>query len=99
MREESKGPRVERVELSGEYDLSRKREVAALLAAIPADVEGVVVDMGRVNYVDSSFLNELGTLRKRLAACPITIVGANAQLKRIFGMLSFEKLFAVVDEE
>src|SRR5579871_3091529 len=50
------------VELSGEYDLARKQEVAALFAAVNGKAS-ITIDMREVTYVDSTFLNELVRMR------------------------------------
>ena len=87
---------MERIELHGEYDLSRKEELAAFLASITGK-KPVVLDMTRVTYVDSSFLNELGTLRSRLQDSKITLQGVNPQLRRVLSLMRFDAIFEISD--
>lgn len=87
---------AEHIELYGEYDLSRKEELAAFLASIDGK-KPVVLDVTRVTYVDSSFLNELGMLRSRLKDAQITLHGANPQLRRVLSLMRFDTLFDIVD--
>lgn len=89
---------VEHLELHGEYDLSRKEELAAFLAAIDGK-KPVVLDVTRVTYVDSCFLNELGMLRSRLKESKITLQGANPQLRRVLTLMRFDALFDIVDAQ
>ena len=87
---------MERIELHGEYDLSRKEELAAFLASVSGK-KPVVLDVTRVTYVDSSFLNELGMLRSRLKNARITLQGAKPQLRRVLSLLGFDTLFELLD--
>jgi anti-anti-sigma factor len=87
------------VKLSGEYDLTRRDELAAAFDSIGGDVATLVLEVGDVTFVDSSFLNELARLRQRLTGCEITLVGANAQLRRIFAIVAFERIFRFEDQE
>jgi|SRR5579883_263187 len=84
------------VELFGEYDLSRKAEVEEILGTVPAESDAVV-DLRAVTYVDSTFLQALATLRKRLPDSRITLSGANEHLKRILTLMSFDKMFEIGD--
>lgn len=89
---------MERIELHGEYDLSRQEELAALLASLTGE-QSIVLDMTHVTYVDSSFLNELGTLRSRFPESKITLQGVSPQLRRVLSLMRFETLFDIVDRE
>jgi anti-anti-sigma factor len=85
-----------RVELDGEYDLSRKEQVSALFGAMRADGP-VTIDLTRVTYIDSTFLRELAALRFRLKGQSITLAGATAGVKRILKLVKFEQLFVLAD--
>ena len=87
---------LERVELHGEYDLSRKEELAAVLTSLTGE-QPILLDLTRVTYVDSSFLNELGTLRSRLPDAKIALHGVSPQLRRVLSLMRFETLFDIVD--
>jgi anti-anti-sigma regulatory factor len=85
-----------RVQLDGEYDLSRKEQVAALFGALPGDGP-VTIDLSKVTYIDSTFLHELAALRLRFKEQSITLTGASAGVKRILKLVKFERLFVLVD--
>jgi anti-anti-sigma factor len=89
-------PMVNRVELSGEYDLSRRDEIAALFGSLRPEGPAVV-DMSQVTYVDSTFLHELATLHFRFQELPVTLVGVNDAIKRILRIVRFDKLFSISD--
>ena len=92
-------PPRNRIELDGEYDLSRRDEVAKLFGAIATNTEELVIDVSRVSYVDSSFCHELAQLRKRLNGRRITLISPCPHLWRLFSMLAFDTVFCIVDEE
>ncbi|HTA55177.1 MAG TPA: STAS domain-containing protein [Candidatus Acidoferrales bacterium] len=87
-----------RVELDGEYDLSRKEQIATLFGALRADGP-VTIDLARVTYIDSTFLHELAALRFRLKGQSITLTGASAGVKRILKLVKFEQLFVLADQD
>ncbi|MBV9720182.1 MAG: STAS domain-containing protein [Candidatus Eremiobacteraeota bacterium] len=87
-----------RIELHGEYDLSRKEEVGALFRSI-AEGPQVIIDLRDVTYIDSSFLSELALLRSRLRSDKIMLVGPSQNVKRILTLVSFEQLFQIVNDE
>lgn len=89
---------VQSIELHGEYDLSRREELGALLASIDAG-KPVILNLTRVTYVDSSFLNELGTLRSRLKESKITLLGVSPQLRRVLSLMRFDAIFDIVDRQ
>ena len=89
---------VRRVELSGEYDLTRRDEVALLFGElIPGGP--VVVDVTDVTYVDSAFLHALTALHFRFKEWGVTLVGARPQIRRVLQVMDFERLFTLVDAE
>ena len=85
-----------RIELNSEYDLSQKEQIAALLGSLGADGPGVI-DLTKVTYIDSTFLQELAALRLRFKGQSITLTGANAGVKRILKLVKFERLFTLTD--
>ena len=70
------------IKLDGEYDLTRKDEIAGLFGSIDGE-SSVVIDMTTVTYIDSTFLRELSMLRRRAGAKSITLVGANEHVRRV----------------
>jgi anti-anti-sigma factor len=84
----------DRIELAGEYDLTRRDELHELLSGIDGN-RPIIIDVRRVSYVDSSFLNELAILRKSRDGCAITIEGPSPMMKRLLSLMSFDKLFKI----
>jgi anti-anti-sigma factor len=88
-------PTLSRLELDGEYDLNRKQELASLFEALDADAP-IEIDLSRVTYLDSTVLHELAALRLRCHR-EITLVGANANLRRVFHVTNFDELFHIIE--
>ena len=88
---------IQRIQLDGEYDLSRKEELVAVLGSLSAKGPAVV-DMTTVTYVDSTFLRELAGLQIRFKRWGVTLVGVSAAIKRILEITSFDQLFRIVDQ-
>ena len=51
-----------RIELEGEYDLTRKDEITQLFGGVDGAPE-VIIDLSRVTYMDSTVLGALALLR------------------------------------
>ena len=85
---------MEQIQLSGEFDLSRKDELRHLLAHVDGNCP-VVLDVRGVTYGDSSFLSELGQLRARHPDCEMIIRGASPMMLKIFRLIKFNKLFTI----
>jgi anti-anti-sigma factor len=84
-------PRTHHIELSGEYDIARKPELAAAFANV--DGAPVTIDMSEVTYVDSTFLGELMAMRLRLEERPVTLIGVKPGVARIFSIASLDRFF------
>ena len=80
------------IKLDGEYDLTRKDEIAGLFGSIDGE-SAVVMDMTAVTYIDSTFLRELSMLRRRAGAKSITLTGANEHVRRVLKTVSFDAFF------
>lgn len=80
------------ITLSGEYDVARKGELSAAFAAV---VNGapVTIDLAEVTYIDSTFLNELASLRLRMEHRPIILVGAAPNILRLFALTKLDRFF------
>lgn len=87
---------TQRIELDGEYDLSRREELSLLFAALP-DTTPTVIDLSRVTYVDSTFLRELASLHFRFKENRVTLVGANSSIRRLLGLVQFDQLFCIAE--
>lgn len=82
-----------RIELAGEYDIARKRELAATFAALTNGCP-VAIDMSRVSFVDSTFLSELAAMRLRHVEHPVTLVGVHPHVARVFRLAKLDRFFA-----
>jgi anti-anti-sigma factor len=84
------------IRLEGEYDLTRKDEVAAMFTSI-GDIGPIVIDMTDVSYIDSMILLELATLKSRNDGRAIKIIGLNSHIRRVFSIVKFDELFELTD--
>jgi anti-anti-sigma factor len=84
------------IRLEGEYDLTRKDEVAAIFASID-DVGPIVIDMTNVTYIDSTILLALAKLKSRYDGRTIRIVGLSSHIRRVFAIVKFDELFELTD--
>lgn len=82
------------VRLAGEYDLTRKDELAALFSGLDAAGE-VVIDMRDVTYIDSTVLRELAALRLRDPARAISLRHVKAPIRRILDVVGFDRLLNI----
>ena len=80
------------VALSGEVDLDRAPAVRASFASIDGPV---VIDLSSVTYLDSSLLNELARLRRRVG--DVALVVTSPQVRRILDIVGFTNKFRVVE--
>ncbi|HVR47376.1 MAG TPA: STAS domain-containing protein [Candidatus Binatia bacterium] len=90
------GPEENRLELEGDWDLSRREELDFLFSALRSD-EPAVIDMSRATYIDSTVLHQLASVRQRFNGHQITVV-ANGPVSRLLRMVAFDKMFRVVDK-
>ncbi|HLX26192.1 MAG TPA: STAS domain-containing protein [Candidatus Cybelea sp.] len=92
----STGRSGHRIELEGELDIARKDELERLFDSIEKDGP-LTIDLRRVVYADSTFLHVLASLPVRFQEVPITLFGASPNLRRILGVVQFDKLFQIVE--
>jgi anti-anti-sigma factor len=81
-----------RVLLEGEYDLTRKAEIATLFRTLDGE-DDLIIDLTDVTYLDSTILDELATLRRQSEQRSITLAGANAHISRVFRIVGFDRIF------
>lgn len=89
--------RLATVRLTGEYDIARREELATLFRSING-ADPLVIDMTDVSYVDSTFLNELATLRLGDTGRSITIAGVSEHIAHLLKTVSFDQLFVISPE-
>jgi anti-anti-sigma factor len=85
-----------RIELEGEYDLSRRDEVAAVFGGLNGH-PSVVIDFSKVRYMDSTVLHELAKLRFESAGRAVIIEGASGQVRRLLKLVGFDRIFNMAD--
>jgi anti-anti-sigma factor len=88
--QDAKRPAI--VVFSGELDFYGVERVRAALEPIAGPV---VIDLTDVRLIDASTLTELVRLRKRVGDC-VTVVAPSPNVRRVFGIVGFEKLFRIV---
>ena len=94
----STGRARHRIEFEGELDIARKDELERIFDSIEKNGP-LTMDLRRVTYVDSTFLRLLASLALRFQEMPIRLVVATANLRRVLGIVQFEKLFQIVDND
>jgi HptB-dependent secretion and biofilm anti anti-sigma factor len=87
---------VKRFALDGEYDLSRRAEVAELFESVDGQ-PSVVIDLSNVTYIDSTILGALAVLRQRDPGRSIRLAGANEQVRRVLKVVGYHQIFDVTD--
>ncbi len=79
------------VRLAGELDLSNVSSLRLKLAAIDGPA---VVDLSEVTYLDSTALNELALLRRRVGS--VALVVGSANVRRTLEIVGFNTSFRIV---
>lgn len=85
-----------RITLEGEYDLSRKDEIAKVFATVEGQ-SAVVVDVAKVTYLDSTILRELALMRLKQRDRQITLVGANENLRRLLKIAGLDRILDQIE--
>ncbi len=87
------------VRLSGRFDFNAHREFRAAYEPLIADAEvrSVVIDMGGVEYLDSSALGMLLMLRDKIGAAnkSLTLMNVRGAVKQVLDIANFGKLFKI----
>ena len=88
------------VSLSGRFDFNRHREFRSACDPLLEDsqVQSVHVDLGQVDYMDSSALGMLLMLRDKAKSSGKTVCLANARgsVRQVLDIANFGKLFPIV---
>ena len=88
---------VVHLEMSGEFDISNKESLCALLRqGESADV--VIIDMTNTTYIDSTALHCLTDLRKRLLTHGegvVRLVGVSPSISKLFAITGLDGLFEI----
>ncbi len=88
------------IKLAGRFDFNSHREFRAAYEPLleKSEVRTLVVDLGGVDYLDSSALGMLLMVRDKAGSANKTILLANAQsgVKQVLDIANFSKLFKMV---
>jgi HptB-dependent secretion and biofilm anti anti-sigma factor len=89
-----------RIKLAGRFDFNSHREFRAAYEPLleNTEVRSLIIDLGSVDYLDSSALGMLLMVRDKVATANKTILLANAQsgVKQVLDIANFSKLFKMV---
>ena len=81
---------------SGELNISRYPEIRGIFDSCPAHARRIIVDLGDVAFVDSTFLTELLLFSKRHGDMGATIaIIAGAAIARILGLTRIDQRMRV----
>ncbi len=96
----SKGGDNVEVRLSGRFDFNAHREFRAAYEPLMTDsgVRSVAIDMGGVEYLDSSALGMLLMLRDKAGAAnkSLTLMNIRGAVKQVLEIANFGKLFKII---
>jgi anti-anti-sigma factor len=88
------------VRLTGNFDYTMRNQFMAQMdeAMAHASAQELRIEMGALDYIDSSALGMLLMLRDRAKKQNMTVTLANAQgrIRQVLDTAQFERLFAVV---
>lgn len=94
LRVRSAPPPKHLVRLAGEYDLTRKDELATVFSQLDGHDE-VVIDMRDVTYIDSTVLRELAALQLRNPQRPVSLRGVNEPILHVLRIVGFDRLLDI----
>ncbi len=85
------------IKISGRFDFGVHQELRKATDKISSAVKRVIIDLRSTDYVDSSALGMLLVLRDKIGSDKqnVQIINANAEVKKILEIASFDKLFTV----
>lgn len=88
------------VKLSGRFDFNAHRDFRAAYEPLMDNTElrTVTIDLGNVDYLDSSALGMLLMVRDKagVASKKLTLANAQAGVKQVLDIANFGKLFQIV---
>jgi anti-anti-sigma factor len=83
------------IKISGRFDFSVHQDFRKATDQTSSRVNNIVVDMGGVDYMDSSALGMLLVLRDKVgdSASAVKIINSKPDVKKILEIANFDKLF------
>jgi anti-sigma B factor antagonist len=85
----------------GEVDIyTAPRLKEAVVAALNSGAQSLAFDLSQVGFLDSTGLQVLMSAKKRTAerGGEVYIIGAGGQIRRVFSLLSLERIFRLCRE-
>ncbi|MFW5442984.1 MAG: STAS domain-containing protein [Methylococcaceae bacterium] len=85
------------IKISGRFDFGAHQDFRQASDQASKNVNKIIVDMGAVDYVDSSALGMLLVLRDKVGESKSAVVIKNvkAEVRKIFEIANFDKLFTL----
>ncbi len=85
------------INISGRFDFGIHQDFRKATEQAESGVSTIIVDMGRVDYLDSSALGMLLVLRDKVgeSKSAVRLKGAKPDVKKILAIANFDKLFTV----
>jgi len=85
------------IKISGRFDFGIHQEFRKATEQVSSGVNTVVVNMGNVDYLDSSALGMLLVLRDKVgeSKSAVQIKNAKPEVKKILEIANFDKLFTL----
>jgi len=85
-----------KIKITGRFDFNAHHDFRNIYRNEKSNAE-YVIDMSGTEYIDSSALGMLLLLREHAGneTAKISISGCNSDIKKIFAISNFEKLFAI----
>ncbi len=88
------------IKLSGRFDFNKHREFRGAYEPMltQADIAEIVVDMGAVDYLDSSALGMLLMLKDKVSSSKkqVTLTNVGGSVLQVLDIANFGKLFKIV---
>ncbi len=85
------------IKISGRFDFGIHQNFRKVTEQASSDVNAVIVDMGNVDYVDSSALGMLLVLRDKAgeSKSAVRLKNPKPEVRKILEIANFDKLFAI----
>ena len=85
------------IKISGRFDFGIHQDFRKATEQTSSDVNNAVVDMGNVDYLDSSALGMLLVLRDKVGKSKgaVRIINPKPEVRKILEIANFDKLFNV----
>ena len=85
------------INISGRFDFGLHKDFRNASEQASSGIDTVIVDMGRVDYMDSSALGMLLVLRDKVgeSKSAVRIKNSKPEVKKILEIANFDKLFTL----